>query len=88
MKKLNTYGYKMTGIRKAAGETKDLPGYYSGHYIELFFNPENGEVWTVYQYSLGQNSWTVPRDGSIKICNLCEPTSMQQIADYIREAIA
>lgn len=87
MKKLNTYGLKMTGLKKASGETKTLNGYYSGSYIELFYNRESGEIWTIYQYSLGQNTWTVPHDGSIKICNLSEPTTMQQIADKIRSKL-
>ena len=87
MKKLDTHCLKMTGIRKAAGETKSLTGYYSGNYVELFYNPESGEVWTVFQYSLGQNSLTVPHDGSMKICNLSEPTTMQQIANLIHESI-
>lgn len=85
MRKLNTYGLEMKGIRKASGETKILGGYYSGGYIELFYNPSSGEVWTAYQYSLGQNSWTVPHDGSIKICNLSDSTTMQQIADLIHK---
>lgn len=85
---LNTHGIKMIGIRKAAGETKTLRGYYSGEYVELFYDRADGEVITIYQYSLGQNTWTQFHDRSVvKICNLSEPYTMQQIADLIAEGL-
>ena len=43
---LNTHGIKMIGIRKAAGETKSLRGYYSGEYVELFYDRADGSVLT------------------------------------------
>lgn len=85
---LNTYNIKMTGLKKASGDTKCLSGYYSGEYAELFFDHATGEVWTVYQYSLGQNSWTeFDKKDVVKVCNLSEPTTMQQIADLIKERL-
>ncbi len=85
---LNTYDIKMTGLKKAAGDTKDLRGYCSSEYAELFFDRATGEVWTVYQYSLGQNSWTeYDKKDVVKVCNLSEPTTMQQIADLIKERL-
>ena len=86
---LNTHGIKMTGIKAAASATKDLRGYYSGIYEELFFDRGTGEVWTVTQCSLGHNSWTVYHDEKIiKICDLDDPTSMQEIADLIYWCVA
>ena len=83
---LNTHGIKMIGIRKAAGETKSLRGYYSGEYVELFYDRADGSVLTDYQVSLGQNTWKQYRDASIvKVCNISEPCTMQQIADMIAE---
>lgn len=34
---MNTYGYKMSGLKNAADATKGLRGYFSGEYLELFF---------------------------------------------------
>lgn len=57
-------------------------------YVELFFDRATGEVWTNYQYSLGQNSWTeYDKKDVVKVCNLSEPTTMQQIADRIKERL-
>lgn len=85
---LNTYNIKMTGLKKASSDTKGLSGYYSGEYAELFFDRATGEAWTVYQYSLGQNSWTeYDKKDVVKVCNLSEPTTMQQIADLIKERL-
>ena len=67
--KVNTHGLKIKGLKKASGSTEDY-GYYSGHYNEIFYDRSTGEVWTVYQYNLGQNSWTVYNDANvIKVCN-------------------
>ena len=86
MAKVNTYGITIKGLRKASGETENF-GYYSGKYVELFFAFENGEVWGVFQYSLGQNTWTEYHSSSVvKLCNATEHLTMQQIADLIRDA--
>lgn len=83
MAKVNTHGIKMTGLKKASGNTSNY-GYYSGLYDELFFDRGTGEVWTVFQSSFGQNSWTEYRDPNIiKIGNITKRMTMQQIADLI-----
>ncbi len=87
--KTNTHGIKMTGLKAASGDTKNLRGYYSGEYVELFFDRQTGEVWTKYQYSLGQNSWTVYHDDNVvKIANFSAPATMQEIADAIASRLA
>lgn len=84
---INTYGYKMEGIKNAAGDTKHLGGH-AGEYSELFYDKRTGEVWTKYQYSIGSNSWTVYHDPNIvKVCNIYTPKTMQQIADLIVDAM-
>lgn len=88
MKSVNTYGIRIKGLRKASGSTADF-GAYSGSYTELFYDRSTGEVWGKYQYSLGQNSWTVYQDSSvIKLCNTTAHMTMQQIADAIRDALS
>lgn len=83
MKKVNKYGLKMVGLKKVSGETKDY-GHYSGMYSELFYDRASGEVWSVFQYSLGQNTYTLYHDRSIiKICNTSRHMTMQEIADAI-----
>lgn len=85
--KTNTYGMKMTGLKKASGETKNY-GYYSDKYVELFYDRGTGEVWTVFQCSLGHNFWTQYHDPEIiKICNASEHMTMQQIADAIHQKV-
>lgn len=81
---INTYGMKMTGLKKVATETKSLQGYFSGSYLQLNYDKSTGEVFTNYHYSLGQNSWSEYHDPNVKfICNLSSPCTMQQIADHI-----
>ena len=86
---VNKHGHKMVGIKAASGATKGLRGYYSGEYCELVYDRSNGEVWTKYQCSLGQNAWTEYHDSNvITIGHLDEPTTMQAIADMIARKLA
>lgn len=86
--KTNTYGLKMTGLRKAAGETKGLTGQYSGHYVQISYDRSTGEVVTNYHYSLGQNSWSQYHDSNIiTVCNVSQPKTMQEIADLIADTM-
>lgn len=87
MSKINTHGLKMVGLKKASGNTRNY-GYYSDKYDEIFYNRSSGEVWTVFQCSLGRNSWTEYHDPDvIKICNASDHMTMQEIADAIAETI-
>lgn len=85
MKRINTYGMNIKGLRKASGETQNYTD--DTRYEEIFYNRETGEVWTKFQYSIGQCSWTQYQDPAIiKICNTSRHMTMQQIADRIHEA--
>ena len=78
----------MKGLKKTAGETKGLKGYYSGEYLEIFYDKEKKEVWGKYHYSLGQNSWTEYQDENIiKICTTSEPMTMKEIEEQIKEKV-
>ena len=78
----------MKGLRKVCSETKGLHGYSSGEYLELFYDAQNNEVFTVYQYSLGQNSWTVFHDPSIIPCgNIDSPKTQEEIREIIAETL-
>lgn len=81
--KVNTHGIKMKGLKKSSGATQNY-GFYSGKYDEIFYDKSTGEVWTVFQCSLGHNSWTEYHSKDIvKICNASTHMTMQQIADAI-----
>lgn len=87
MATINKHGLKINGLKKASSDTQDY-GYYSGKYIEIFYDRESGDVITKFQYSLGQNSWTVFHDdGIIKICNTSKHMTMQEIADKIKAVL-
>ena len=84
---INTYGLKITGIKKASGNTIDW-NPRSGGYTEIFYDSKTGEVWTIDQVSLGHNSWTTYRDPAvIKVCDTDTHMTMQQIANAIRAAM-
>lgn len=87
MSKINLHGLAIKGLKKASGETQDY-GYYDGRYDEVFYDISTGEVWTKFQYSLGQNSWTEYHDANvIKICNATRHMTMQELADAIYLAV-
>ena len=87
MAKINKHGLKMTGLRKTSGMTEDH-GFYSGLYVEIFYDKSDGRVWGIDQYSLGQNIWTVYEDENIvKICNASMHMTMQEIADVIKQEL-
>lgn len=87
MAKLNTHGLTIHGLKKASGETVNC-GRYSPAYHEIFYNRETGEVWAIYQYSLGMNSWTHYHDNSvIKVCNTQDHMTVQEIADAIADRV-
>lgn len=85
--KLDRHGLKMAGIKAASGETCDY-GYLSDRYVEIFYDRATGEVWTVFQCSLGQNMWSEYNDPDvIKICNTDMHMTMQEIADAIARKV-
>lgn len=79
---------KIKGLKKLASESKQLSGYYSGHYMQVNYNISTGEVWGDYFYSLGQNMWTEYNDKNVIICgNISEPTTMKEIRMMIKEVL-
>lgn len=88
MKSTNKHGLTIKGLRKASGNTVNWTAR-SGGYTEVFYDKSSGEVWTVDQVSLGQNSWTEYHDPSVvKVCNTSRHMTMQQIADAISRKLS
>lgn len=79
---------KIKGLKKIAGESKGLEGYYSGYYLQLNYDKETGEAWTDEHVSFGQNSWTEYKDSSIINCgNISEPMTMKEIRAMIERKV-
>lgn len=79
---------KMTGLKKASGETKDLTGAH-GEYLQISYDTGTGQILTDYHVSLGQNSWSQYHDRNIiTVCNATRPMKMEEIAQAIEDRIA
>ena len=82
--KLEKYGIKMQGLKKAAGETKHLD-YWNG-YTQISYDRADGEV--IAEYHTGVNDWTRYRSETIiPVRNTREPMTMQDIADAVALAL-
>lgn len=89
MKKLETYGLNicLSDLKATARATCNY-GLFSPAYDEVFYDTHTGEVWSVYQYSLGQDWETVYRDpGIIKIGNFTRHVTQQQLIDCIKARV-
>lgn len=76
--KLEKYGIKMQGLKKAAGETKHL-NYWNG-YTQISYDLADGEV--------DVNDWTrYHSETIIPVRNTREPMTMQDIADAVALAL-
>lgn len=86
MAKINRHGLKMHGLKAASGYTEDY-GYYSGHYVQISYDRNTGDILANYHYSLGQNSWTQYHDPAIiTVAMASNHMTMQAIADAIARA--
>ena len=85
MKKINTHGLKMVGLRKASGDTRN---YYDSRYIQISYDRDNGEILTDLHSDWGRTWETVYHEpGVIKICTTSRHMTMQEIADAIAETV-
>ena len=83
MEKVNTYGLKMVGLKKACGETVDWGR--SGWKTQISYDQETGEIFT--NDHLGE-CWSEYHDPDIiTVCTTTHHMTMQAIADAIREAV-
>lgn len=82
--KLEKYGIKMQGLKKAAGETKHLD-YWNG-YTQISYDRSDGEV--IAEYHTDVNDWTRYRSETIiPVRNTREPMTMQDIANAVALAL-
>lgn len=79
---------KIKGLKRIAGDSKFLNGYYSGRYIQVNYDRETGYAWGDFFHSLGQNSWNVYHSPDvIRVGNICEPTSMEELRRLVADAV-
>lgn len=76
---VNTYGLKMTGIKRVAGEMRKIP---AGYHMEICYSSKFDEVGC--SDILDANSWVEHKNGEWECVMLAgSRCSMQQIADAI-----
>ena len=89
MKKINTHGNKMVGVKAASGDTKSIGLRGAPTYTQISYNMATGEVISDVFFDFSGSSWVEYHDSHIiTIGNLHKPTTMQEIADLIAYRIA
>ena len=84
MKKVDTYGLKINGLRKVCGETNLPRGYWDGFYMEIFYDKSTGALWTDEHVS--HNNYSLYKDEDVvKITNAYSHMTMQRIANAVRD---
>ena len=79
---------KIKGLKKIAGDSKELIGHYSPEYLQLNYNMTTGEAWTDYHYSIGHNSWTEYHEKNILNCGIITERKTQlELAAMIHNAM-
>ena len=79
---------KIKGLKGIASETKNLKGYYSPEYLQLFYDKSNGETWVKRYYSVGHNHWADYADKNIINCGMIYcPLKMWEIKLMIEERL-
>ena len=82
--KLEKYGIKMQGLKKAAGETKWLDGWNG--YVQISYDRADGEV--IAEYHTDVNDWTrYHSETIIPVRNTRDPMTMQGISDAVALAL-
>ena len=74
----------MKGLKKVAGETKSLRGFYGSIYLQLCYDKRLDEVFTIQHCDLGHSWQTFFNDENIiNVCNLYNPHTMQEIENMV-----
>ena len=77
------------GIKKIAGETKGLEGFYSPCYLQLNYDVSTGEAWTNGLFSVGHNDFVRYKDENIlRVCFMYEKTTMKELREKIEQAVS
>lgn len=78
----------MKGLKKVSGETKSLQGYYDSIYLQLCYDKETDEVFTIQHCDFG-HSWQTFFENCnvVTICNLTEPHTMAEIEKMVNDTL-
>lgn len=75
----------MKYLKKTVSEIKSCPQGV-GAYYEVFYNRETDKLFTVFQVSLGHNSWTEFEGPEIiKIGEFANPITMKELKELAEE---
>lgn len=78
----------MKGLKKVAGYSKKLKGYYDSHYLQLFYDKENDEVFYEEHCDFGHSSRLIFEDKDIiSLGILTTPHSMKEIEQLVKMAV-
>ena len=81
--KVNTYGLKMKGLKKASGETCTC----RQGYVQISYDRSDGEV--IATYHADTNTWNEFRSADIlTVCGTDLHMTMQEIADVIAREVS
>lgn len=79
---------KYKGLKKIAGESKSLRGFYDPSYYQLFLDTKTREVFSRYHYDLGHNNVTTIHDDNVVCVGfITNPLTQKQIEAYIDRAL-
>lgn len=78
----------MKGLKKVAGESKSLRGFYSPEYLQLNYDRKECRVWADYFYCVGHNSFTKYDDPDIINCGIItKPMTQKEIVQMILDKL-
>lgn len=83
MKKVNTHGLVIKGLRAACQSTLD---WRHGYHTQLCYNVKSGEVFGLYQTEGSYRPYEA-EEGIITVARATEHMTMQEIADAVYKAV-
>lgn len=76
------------GLKAISGETKTLKGCYDANYLQLVYNVESGEAWTIFHSDLGHSWQTHYDDENIINCgNIFTPKTQKELKEIIENSV-
>lgn len=79
---------KLKGIKKIAGQSKDLKGYYSDRYLQINVDTATGEVWGDEHVAFNKSWQTLYNNNNVICCGFIDsPKTMAEIKEMVEMAI-
>ena len=87
-KEVNTHDLKMVGLAEAAKDTVGLNSYCMPAWVEIFYDLDDGEVWTRFHCGLDDSRTVYHSPSIIKVGGARRRLTKQRIADMVADAVA